>query len=77
MDGVDRATRLELPISQEVIPHTVGSKGKTIRALADKFGVAIGIMVVPDMGALVSFMGRQVQILWAKVAVELLFEPLF
>ena len=50
----------------------MGSKGKTIRALADEFGVAIGVMGVPDRGALVSFMGPQVQILWAKVAVELL-----
>ena len=72
LEGVDRATRLELPVRQEAIPHIVGSKGKTIRALEDKFGVAIGVMDVPDMGALVSFMGPQVQVLWAKVAVELL-----
>ena len=50
----------------------MGSKGRTIRALEDKFGVAIGVMDVLDMGALVSFMGPQVQVLWAKVAVELL-----
>ena len=50
----------------------MGSKGKTIRALEEKFGVAIGVMDVPKLGALVSFMGPQVQILWARVAVELL-----
>ena len=64
---MDRATRLELPVRQEAIPHIVGSKGRTIRALEDKFGVAIGVMDVPDMGALVSFMGPEVQVLWAKV----------
>ena len=48
------------------------SKGKTSRALADKFGVAIGVMDVLDMGALVSFMGPQAQVLCAKVTVELL-----
>ena len=72
LEGVDRATRIELPVRQEAIPHIVGSKGKTIRALEAKFGVAIGVMDVPDMGALVSFMGPQVQVLWARVAVELL-----
>ena len=50
----------------------MGSKGKTIRALEDRFGVAIEVMDVPDMGTLVSFLGPQVQVLWAKVAVELL-----
>ena len=50
----------------------MGSKGRTIRALEDRFNVAIGVMDVPDMGALVSFIGPQVQVLWAKVAVELL-----
>ena len=34
--------------------------------------MAIGVMDVPDTGALVSFMGPQVQVLWATVAVELL-----
>ena len=50
----------------------MGSKGRTIRALEEKFGVAIGVMDVPDIGALVSFMGPQVQVLWDRVAVELL-----
>ena len=50
----------------------MGSKGRTIRALEEKFGVAIGVMDVPTTGALVSFMGPQVQVLWARVAVELL-----
>ena len=72
LEGVDRATRIELPVRQEAIPHIVGSKGKTIRALEEKFGVAIGVMDVPEMGALVSFMGPQVQVLWARVAAELL-----
>ena len=57
LEGVDRATRIELPVRQEAIPHIVGSKGKTIRALEEKFGVAIGVMDVPEMDALVSFMG--------------------
>ena len=57
---------------QEAIPHIVGSKGRTIRALEEKFGVVIGVMDVPEVGALVSFMGPQVQVLWARVAVELL-----
>ena len=72
LEGVDRATRLELPVRQGAIPYIVGSKGKTIRALEDKFGVAIGVMDVPDMGDLVSFLGPQVQVLWAKVAVKML-----
>ena len=63
LEGVDRATRIEPPVRQKAIPHIVGSKGKTIRALEAKFGVAIGVMDVPDMGALVSFMGPQVQVL--------------
>ena len=50
----------------------MGSKGKTIRALEEKFGVAIGVMDVPEMGALVSFMGPQGPVLWARVTVELL-----
>ena len=57
LEGVDRAIRIELPVRQEAIPHIVGSKGKTIRALEEKFGVAIGVMDVPEVGALVSFMG--------------------
>ena len=72
LEGLDRATRIEFPVRQEAIPHIVGSKGKTIRALEEKFGVAIGVMDVPEMGALVSFMGPQVQVLWARVAIELL-----
>ena len=72
LEGVDRATQIELPVCQEAIPHIVGSKGRAIRALEEKFGVAIGVMDVPDTGALVSFMGPQVQVLWARVAVELL-----
>ena len=72
LEGIDRATRLELPVSQEAIPHIVGSKGRTIRALEDKFGVVIGVMDVPEVGALVTFLGPQVPVLWAKVDVELL-----
>ena len=55
LEGVDGATRIELPVRQEAIPHIVVSKGRTIRALEEKFSVAIGVMNVPDMGALVSF----------------------
>ena len=72
MEGIDHATRIELPVRQEAIPHIVGSKGRTIRALEDKFGVVIGVMDVPDMGALVTFLGPQVLVLWAKVPIELL-----
>ena len=72
LEGVDRAIRIELPVRQEAIPHIVGSKGKTIRAVEEKLGVGIGVMDVPEMGALVSFMGPQVQVLWARVAIELL-----
>ena len=72
LEGVDSAIRVELPVRQEAIPHIVGSKGRTIRALEEKFGVVIGVMDVPEMGALVSFMGPQVQVLWARIAVELL-----
>ncbi|MCG8454392.1 MAG: KH domain-containing protein, partial [Spirochaetales bacterium] len=72
LEGIDRATRIELPVNQEAIPHIVGSKGRTIRALEDKFGVVIGVMDVPEVGALVTFLGPQVPVLWAKVAVELL-----
>ena len=72
LEGVDWAIRVELLVRQEAIPHIVGSTGKTIRALEEKFGVAIGVMDVPEMGALVSFMGPQVQVLWARVAIELL-----
>ena len=72
LEGIDRATRIELPVNQEAIPHIVGSKGRTIRALEDKFGVVIGVMDVPEVGALVTFLGPQVLVLWAKVAVELL-----
>ena len=72
MEGIDQATRLELPVRQEAIPHIVGSEGRTIRALEDKFGVVIGVMEVPKVGALVMFLGPQVPVLWAKVAVELL-----
>ena len=57
---------------QEAIPHIVGSKGRTIRALEEKFGVVIGVIDVPKVGALVSFIGPQTQVLWARVAVELL-----
>ena len=57
LEGIDRATRLELPVSQEAIPHIVGSKGRTIRALEDKFGVVIGVMDVLEVGALETFMG--------------------
>ena len=57
---------------QEAIPPIVGSKGRTIRALEENFGVALGVMDVPEVGALVSFMGPQIQVLWARVAVELL-----
>ena len=32
----------------------------------------IGVMDVPEVGALVTFLGPQVPSLWAKVAVELL-----
>ena len=69
LEGIDHATRLELPVRQEAIPHIIGSKGKTIRALEDKFGVVIGVMDVPEVGALVTFLGLQVPVLWAKVAV--------
>ena len=72
LEGIDRATRIELPVNQEAIPHIVGSKGRTIRALEDKFGVVLGVMDVLEMGALVTFLGPQVPVLWAKVAVELL-----
>ena len=50
----------------------MGCKGRTIRALEEKFDVAIGVMDVLDTGALVLFIGPQVQVLWARVAVELL-----
>ena len=56
LEGVDKATRIELPVRQEAIPHIVGSKGRTIRALEETFGVAIGVMDVPEVGALMSFM---------------------
>ena len=59
LEEVDRATRIELPVRQEAVPHIVGSKGRTIRALEEKFGVAIWVMDVPDTGALVSFMGHR------------------
>ena len=72
LEGIDHAMRLEIPVRQEAIPHIVGSKGRTIRALEDKFGVVIGVMDVPEVGALVTFLGPQVPVLWAKVAVELL-----
>ena len=32
----------------------------------------IGVMDVPDMGALVTFLGPQVPVLWAKATIELL-----
>ena len=72
LEGIDHAIRLELPVSKEAIPHIIGSKGRTIRALEEKFGVVIGVMDVPEVGALVTFLGPQVPVLWAKVAVELL-----
>ena len=57
LEGIDHATRLELPVRQEAIPHIVGSKGRTIMALEDKFSVVIGVMDVQEMGALVTFLG--------------------
>ena len=57
LERIDHATRLELLVRQEAIPHIVGSKGRTIRALEDKFGVVIGVMDVPEVGALVTFLG--------------------
>ena len=72
LEGIDHAIRLELPVSKEAIPHIIGSKGRTIRALEEKFGVVIGVMDVPEVGALVTFLGPQVPVLWAKAAVELL-----
>ena len=56
----------------EAIPHIIDSKGRTIRALEEKFGVVIGVMDVPEVGALVTFLGPQVPVLWAKAVVELL-----
>ena len=72
LEGIDHAARIELPVRREAIPHIVGSKGKTIRALEEKFGVIIGVMDVPESGALVTFLGPQVPVLWARVTVELL-----
>ena len=43
LDGVDRGTQIELPVRQEAIPHIVGSKGKTIRALEENLVLLLGL----------------------------------